>query len=91
MRTPGAREKAVTVSYNREQIRVALSETDINYSHYLDLQTGEVVRIHDTDPADEAIRDDVFAGYGDRYRYVPGGNPDADDGAVSTWLAAEGL
>jgi hypothetical protein len=81
----------VSVSYNREQIRTALAETDINYSYYLDLESGEVVKIHDTNPDDEEIRNQVFAGYGDRYRYIPGGNPGADDAAVSTWLEAEGL
>jgi hypothetical protein len=81
----------VTASYNREQIRVALSETDINYSYYLDLESGEVVKIHDSDPADEGVRNKVFEGYGERYRYIPGGNPDADDAAVQTWLEAEGL
>ncbi len=81
----------MAVSFNREQIRTALAETDLNYSHYLDLESGAVVRIHDTDPADETTRDAVFAGYGDRYRYIPGGNPDASDGDVHTWLDAEGL
>lgn len=81
----------MAVTYDREAIRVALSETDINYSYYLDLNDGSVVKIHDQDPADEEIRNKVFEGYGERYRYIPGGNPDADDAAVSTWLEAEGL
>jgi hypothetical protein len=29
--------------------------------------------------------------YGDRYRYISGGNPAADDAAVTTWMEAEGL
>ncbi len=78
-------------TYNREQIRGALAETDINYSYYLDLETGNVVRIHDSDPNDEEIRNKVFEGYGERYRYIPGGNPSADDASVQTWLEAEGL
>lgn len=81
----------MAATYNREQIRAALAETDINYSYYLDLETGNVVKIHDTDPADEEVRNQVFAGYGDRYRYIPGGNAAADDAAVQTWLEAEGL
>lgn len=81
----------MSVSFNREQIRVALTETDNTYSNYLDLQTGEVIRINDTDTSQEELRNQVFEGYGDRYRYIPGGNPGADDGAVQTWLEAEGL
>lgn len=79
------------MAVNREQIRVALSETNINYSYYLDISSGEVVKVHDTDPADEEKRSQIFEGYGDQYRYIPGGNPNADDAAVQTWLEAEGL
>jgi hypothetical protein len=30
-------------------------------------------------------------GYGDRYRYIPGGNAVADDAAVAAWMEAEGI
>jgi hypothetical protein len=30
-------------------------------------------------------------GYGDRYRYIPGGNTAADDAAIDAWLEAEGI
>jgi hypothetical protein len=30
-------------------------------------------------------------GYGDRYRYIPGGNPAADEAAIASWMEAEGL
>jgi hypothetical protein len=79
------------VAVNREQIRVALSETNISYSYYLDITSGEVVKVHDTESADEDKRNEIFEGYGDRYRYIPGGNPNADDAAVQTWLEAEGI
>ncbi|NJP05986.1 MAG: hypothetical protein HC837_10360 [Chloroflexaceae bacterium] len=79
------------MAINREQIRNALAETDINYSYYLDLESGNVERVHDTDPGDDTLRNQIFEGYGDRYRYIPGGNPDADAAAVQTWLEAEGL
>jgi hypothetical protein len=62
-------------------------------SSYLDLETGKVVSINEADasPAMEQLRDTVMAAYGDRYRYIPGGNPEADDAAVTAWLEAEGL
>jgi hypothetical protein len=80
-------------NYNRQQIIVALAETDASYSNYLDLETGEVIRINDSDdsPATEEIRQKIMEGYGDRYRYIPGGNASPDDSAVQTWLEAEGL
>ncbi len=80
-------------SYNREQIRAALSETDPSFSHYLDLETGNVIRVHDTDPSPETeqLRNQIMEGYGDRYRYIPGGNSTPDDDAVNNWLEAEGL
>lgn len=80
-------------NYNRQQIIVALAETDASYSNYLDLETGEVIRINDTDdsPATEEVRQKIMEGYGDRYRYIPGGNASPDDSAVQTWLEAEGL
>lgn len=77
--------------YDREQIRVALTETDNSYSNYLDMESGRVVRINDTDPNDEELRNQVFEGYGDRYRYIPGGKPAASDNDVQEWLANEGL
>lgn len=83
----------MTVSYNRDQIRAALAETDANFSNYLDLETGEVMRLHDTDSSAETeqLRNQIMEGYGDRYRYIPGGNSDPDDAAVQTWFEAEGL
>ncbi len=80
-------------SYNRDQIRAALAETDPNYSNYLDLESGTVVKIHDTDPSPETeqLRDQIMEGYGDRYRYIPGGNPSPGDDDVQSWLEAEGL
>jgi hypothetical protein len=47
--------------------------------------------VHDTSPEFEEQRNQVMEGYGDRYRYIPGGNATADDAAVSVWLEAEGL
>ncbi len=79
--------------YNRSQISVALAETDPGYSNYLDLETGEVIRMNDTDESPETseLRNSIMEGYGDRYRYIPGGNPSPDDAAVQAWLEAEGL
>ena len=84
---------AVAGHYNLSQIRAALAETSAEHSFYLDLQTGEVVAVHDTDPSPEAeeLRNQIMEGYGDRYRYIPGGNAAADDAAVSVWFEAEGL
>ncbi|GAB4428460.1 MAG: UPF0158 family protein [Chloroflexi bacterium OHK40] len=80
-------------SYNREQIRAALAETDPACSFYLDLQTGTVLRVPDTEQSDEAeaLRAMVMEGYGDRFRYIPGGNPSPGDADVDSWLEAEGL
>ena len=80
-------------AYNRAQIRAALAQTDPALSFYLDLDTGNVVEINDADtsPEVEALRGQVMEGYGDRYRYIPGGNATADDAAVADWFAAEGL
>jgi hypothetical protein len=78
----------VAVTYNREQVRAALTETDDNYTNYLDLNTGEVVRVHSSD---EDKLNEILAEFGDRYRYIPGSNPEADDAAVQAWLEAEGL
>ena len=83
----------MAATYNREQIRAALAQTDPALSFYLDLNTGGVVRVDETDssPATEQLRDQVMEGYGDRYRYISGGNPGADDAAVTAWMEAEGL
>lgn len=83
----------MAVEYNREQIRAALTLTDPAISSFLDLETGKVVQIDEnaTDPALVELRDQVFASYGDRYRYIPGGNPSADEAAVSGWIENEGL
>jgi hypothetical protein len=83
----------VAATYNREQICAALAQADPALSFYLDLETGSVVRVDETDnsPATEQIRDKIMEGYGDRYRYISGGNPSADDAAVAAWLEAEGL
>jgi hypothetical protein len=66
---------------------------DSTSSYYLDLHTGEVVTVSDTatDPESEQLRNQVMEGYGERYRYIPGGNAAADAAAVQTWLEAEGL
>lgn len=80
-------------TYNREQIRAALALTDAALSSYLDLETGEVVQINETvsSPANDQLRDQVMDSYGDRYRYISGGNQSADDAAVAAWLEGEGL
>jgi hypothetical protein len=84
---------AVAAHYNRAQIQAALAMNDPATSAYLDLETGHVVYINetDTDPTIEELREAIMAAYGDRYRYVPGGNSAADDAAVTAWLEAEGL
>jgi hypothetical protein len=83
----------VAGSYNREQIRAALAESDPACSFYLDLETGEVLRVPDTEdtPEADALRNQVMDGYGDRFRYIPGGNPNPGDADVQGWLEAEGL
>ena len=83
----------VAATYNREEIRAALAQNDPALSFYLDLDTGEVVKIDETDstPATEELRNQVMDGYGDRFRYIPGGNISADDSAVAAWLEAEGI
>ncbi|NJK79859.1 MAG: hypothetical protein HC893_03615 [Chloroflexaceae bacterium] len=78
-------------TYDREQIRAALTEVDNSYSNYLDLETGTVLRINDTDPSQETLRNQLFEGYGARYRYIPGGNPGATDSDVQIWIEAEGI
>lgn len=86
-------EGGLAASFNREQIRAALAETDPAYSFYLDLESGEVVRVPDTEdsPEAEALRNQVMEGYGDRFRYIPGGNPSPTDADVQNWMDAEGL
>jgi hypothetical protein len=83
----------VAATYNRAEIRAALAQTDPALSFYLDLETGTVVRIDENDsaPANEQLRDQIMEGYGDRYRYISGGNTSADDAAVAAWIEAEGL
>jgi len=83
----------VAATYNREQIRAALAQNDPALSFYLDLETGDVIKINETEstPENDQLRDQVMEGYGDRYRYIPGGNANADDGAVAAWLEAEGI
>ena len=83
----------MAATYNTEQIRAALALTDPAISSYLDLETGQVVQINESDssPATETLRNQVMDGYGDRYRYIPGGNSAADAGAVANWMEAEGL
>lgn len=80
-------------TYDREQIRAALAQNDPSLSMYFDLETGTVVRIDESDSsaATEALRNEVMDKYGDRYRYISGGNSAADDAAVTAWLEAEGL
>lgn len=86
-------DQCVPASYNRAQIRAALAQTDPALSFYLDLASGNVVQINDADtaPEVEALRNQVMESYGDRYRYIPGGNTAADDTAVAEWIDAEGL
>ena len=83
----------MAATYNREEIRAALAQTNPAFSFYLDLETGRVIQIDDTDssPATEELRNQVMEGYGDRYRYIPGGNAGADDAAVEAWMEAEGI
>lgn len=83
----------MAATYNRAQIRAALAQNDPALSFYLDLETGEVVQINETEesPENDKLRNLVMDGYGDRYRYIPGGNATADDAAIAEWLEAEGL
>ncbi len=78
---------------DRSQILRALRMADPSKSSYLDLATGMVLQVDDTanDAGTEAQRTAIMEGYGDRYRYVAGGNPVADADAVQTWLDGEGL
>ncbi|HEX9370746.1 MAG TPA: hypothetical protein VF897_07050 [Roseiflexaceae bacterium] len=83
----------MAATLNREQIRAALAQNDPARSFYLDLETGAVVQIDENDdsPANDELRTLVMEGYGDRFRYIPGGNTSADDAAVAVWIEAEGL
>lgn len=83
----------MAATYDREQIQVALAQSDPAISCYLDLETGTVVSINEQDasPETEQLRDSVMAAYGDRFRYISGGNADADEAAVQEWLSLEGL
>lgn len=83
----------MAATYHRDQIRAALALTDPAISSFLDLQTGKVVSITEGDqsPANQELSALIMEGYGDRFRYIPGGNPAADDAAVSAWLENEGL
>jgi hypothetical protein len=83
----------VPATYNHDQIRAALALADPAISSYLDLKTGQVIQIDETDssPSTEETRNQVMDGYGDRYRYIPGGNAAADVAAVAAWMEAEGL
>ncbi len=80
-------------NFNREQIRAALAETNPAYSFYLDLETGEVLKVPDAEETAEAeaLRTMVMEGYGDRFRYIPGGNPAPSDADVQGWMEAEGI
>lgn len=91
--TIGPGRVIVAGNYDREQIRVALALNDPAMSSYLDLETGNVIYINETDQSaeTETLRDAIMSAYGDRYRYIPGGNPSAEQSAVTTWLEAEGL
>ena len=83
----------MAVAFDRGAIRAALALNNPAISSYLDIKSGAVVAINETDaaPATEQLRDQVMNGYGDRYRYIPGGNAAADDAAIAQWLEAEGL
>lgn len=83
----------MAASFNLEQIRAALAESDPAFSFYLDLETGEVLKVPDTEqsPEAEALRDKVMASYGERFRYIPGGHSAPSDADVKSWMEAEGL
>jgi predicted exporter len=86
-------EVVVAANFNRDQIRAALGEKDPAHSFYLDLETGEVVKVPDAEQTAEAeaIRNKVMEGYGERYRYIPGGNDSPTDADVQSWMDAEGI
>ncbi|HEY1015241.1 MAG TPA: hypothetical protein VGE07_21225 [Herpetosiphonaceae bacterium] len=78
---------------DRSEVLKALQLTDTAKSSYLDLETGKVILIDDTatDADTEARRTEIMEGYGDRFRYVSGGQADASDASVQEWLDGEGL
>jgi hypothetical protein len=80
-------------TFDRAQIKQALALTDPAISSFLDIQTGQVVQLieGDTSPEQIALGDTVMEGVGERYRYIPGGNPAADDSSIDGWLEAEGI
>jgi hypothetical protein len=86
-------EDALPTNYDREQIRDALAATDPAFSFYLDLETGQVLRVPDIEESAEAeaLRNEVMDGYGARYRYVPGGKTNPTETDIDEWLEAEGL
>jgi len=83
----------VAVTFDRGAIQAALAMVNPAASSYLDLETGTVVTIDEEDSSAEnaARRDQVMDGYGDRFRYIPGGNTSANAATVTEWLATEGL
>lgn len=83
----------MTATYDRDSIRTALALADPAISSYLDLETGAVVAVDASDegPAMQQLSNQVMDGYGDRYRYIPGGNSAVDDTAITQWLESEGL
>ena len=83
----------MATTLDRTQIKSALALSDPAISSFLDLQTGMVVDLieGETSPAQVELSQLVMDGYGDRFRYIPGGNTDADDAAIDAWLEAEGI
>ncbi len=91
---PVAQENvAVAAKLDRTQIKSALALSDPAISSFLDLQTGMVVDLieGDTSPAQVELSQQVMDGYGDRFRYIPGGNANVDAAAIDSWLEAEGI
>lgn len=83
----------MAITFDRQAIRTALALNDPAVSSFLDLQTGMVVMLTEGDPspAQTELSQAVMDSYGDRFRYIPGGNGTADDAAVNAWFEAEGL
>lgn len=83
----------VAASINYAEVRAALAISDPAISSFLDLETGKVVKIieGDTSPEQVELSQLVMDSYGDRFRYIPGGNAGADDAAVQAWAENEGL
>lgn len=80
-------------TYDRAQIQAALAHTNPAVSSFLDLTTGAVVQITEGDEsaANQELSAAIMESYGDRYRYISGGNPAAGEAEVSAWLENEGL